>query len=160
MAHKSDSRVVALDSIAWKILEALQHNARLSFAELGRMAGLSTPAAAERVGGLCVGVRECRRDMAEIIPPPLRRVSVPRGQRNDAPKIQAGVVLISEADRPVKLDRLLDDLQRAIGRSGADRGTCRRAVRAVDASRRLDQERLRGGQGDVERCRAMLQGLE
>jgi len=40
---------VALDSIAWKILEALQQNARISFAELGRQVGLSTPAAAERV---------------------------------------------------------------------------------------------------------------
>jgi Lrp/AsnC family leucine-responsive transcriptional regulator len=49
MVHKTVSRGVELDSIAWKILEALQHNARLSFAELGRMAGLSTPAAAERV---------------------------------------------------------------------------------------------------------------
>jgi len=38
-----------LDAIAWKILEALQHNARISFAELGRKVGLSTPAAAERV---------------------------------------------------------------------------------------------------------------
>jgi Lrp/AsnC family transcriptional regulator, leucine-responsive regulatory protein len=49
MANKSVSSVVELDAIAWKILEALQHNARLSFAELGRMVGLSTPAVAERV---------------------------------------------------------------------------------------------------------------
>ena len=40
---------IELDAIAWKILEALQHNARLSFAELGRKVGLSTPAVAERV---------------------------------------------------------------------------------------------------------------
>lgn len=39
----------SLDRISWKILEALQENARLSFAELGRRVGLSTPAAAERV---------------------------------------------------------------------------------------------------------------
>lgn len=38
-----------LDAIDWKIVEALQDNARLSFAELGRQVGLSTPAAAERV---------------------------------------------------------------------------------------------------------------
>ena len=49
MAKKTVSPTVELDAIAWKILEGLQHNARLSFAELGRMAGLSTPAAAERV---------------------------------------------------------------------------------------------------------------
>jgi Lrp/AsnC family leucine-responsive transcriptional regulator len=49
MAHKTDPTVYELDAIAWKILESLQQNARLSFAELGRKAGLSTPAAAERV---------------------------------------------------------------------------------------------------------------
>lgn len=49
MAHKAAPNLVDLDAIAWKILEALQHNARLSFAELGRKVGLSTPAAAERV---------------------------------------------------------------------------------------------------------------
>jgi Lrp/AsnC family leucine-responsive transcriptional regulator len=49
MAHRTAPNVVELDAIAWKILEALQHNARLSFAELGRKVGLSTPAAAERV---------------------------------------------------------------------------------------------------------------
>ncbi len=49
MAHKSNPNAIELDTIAWKILENLQHNARLSFAELGRKVGLSTPAAAERV---------------------------------------------------------------------------------------------------------------
>jgi Lrp/AsnC family leucine-responsive transcriptional regulator len=49
MAHKTVPNVVELDSIAWKILEGLQHDARQSFAELGRKVGLSTPAVAERV---------------------------------------------------------------------------------------------------------------
>jgi Lrp/AsnC family leucine-responsive transcriptional regulator len=49
MTNKTVSPVLELDGISWKILEGLQHNARLSFAELGRMAGLSTPAVAERV---------------------------------------------------------------------------------------------------------------
>jgi Lrp/AsnC family leucine-responsive transcriptional regulator len=40
---------VELDAIAWRILEVLQQNARLSFAEIGRKIGLSTPAVAERV---------------------------------------------------------------------------------------------------------------
>jgi Lrp/AsnC family transcriptional regulator, leucine-responsive regulatory protein len=40
---------VQLDSIAWKIVEQLQRNARMPFAELGRKVGLSTPAVAERV---------------------------------------------------------------------------------------------------------------
>ena len=38
-----------LDRIAWKIIEELQHNARISWAELGRRVGLTTPAVAERV---------------------------------------------------------------------------------------------------------------
>ena len=49
MPHKTFPNVVELDAIAWKILEALQQNARISFAELGRIVGLSTPAVAERV---------------------------------------------------------------------------------------------------------------
>jgi Lrp/AsnC family leucine-responsive transcriptional regulator len=49
VTHRTLPNVVDLDPIAWKILEALQHDARLSFAELGRKAGLSAPAAAERV---------------------------------------------------------------------------------------------------------------
>ena len=38
-----------LDRIAWKIVEELQQNARISWAELGRRVGLTTPAVAERV---------------------------------------------------------------------------------------------------------------
>lgn len=38
-----------LDDIGWHILEELQRNARLSFAELGRRVGLSIPAVTERV---------------------------------------------------------------------------------------------------------------
>jgi Lrp/AsnC family leucine-responsive transcriptional regulator len=38
-----------LDGVDWKLLQALQENARLSFAELGRRIGLSPPAVAERV---------------------------------------------------------------------------------------------------------------
>src|SRR5438309_8097420 len=49
MAHKTGPHTVELDAISWKIVEALQHNARITFAELGRKVGLSTPAAAERV---------------------------------------------------------------------------------------------------------------
>lgn len=49
MSHKTRPNKIDLDAIAWKILEALQQNARVSFAELGRKIGLSTPAVAERV---------------------------------------------------------------------------------------------------------------
>lgn len=49
MSHKTDPTRIELDLIGWKIVESLQQNARLSFAELGRKVGLSTPAVAERV---------------------------------------------------------------------------------------------------------------
>ena len=38
-----------LDAIGWNILDRLQENARMSFSELGRRVGLSTPAITERV---------------------------------------------------------------------------------------------------------------
>lgn len=38
-----------LDTLGWKLLAELQADARVSFAELGRRVGLSTPAVAERV---------------------------------------------------------------------------------------------------------------
>jgi Lrp/AsnC family leucine-responsive transcriptional regulator len=38
-----------IDEVGWQIVQALQENARLSFAELGRRVGLSLPAVAERV---------------------------------------------------------------------------------------------------------------
>lgn len=38
-----------LDTKDWQLLEALQNDARLGYAELGRLVGLSAPAVAERV---------------------------------------------------------------------------------------------------------------
>src|SRR3546814_8377519 len=38
-----------IDEVGWRILEALQRNERMNFAELGRLVGLSAPAVAERV---------------------------------------------------------------------------------------------------------------
>ncbi|HEY9632980.1 MAG TPA: Lrp/AsnC family transcriptional regulator [Coleofasciculaceae cyanobacterium] len=51
-----------LDDTGWQLLQALQADARLSFAELGRMVGLSPPAVAERVrrmedAGIIMGYR-------------------------------------------------------------------------------------------------------
>ena len=42
MAHRTVPNAVELDALAWRILEALQHNARQSFAQIGRQVGLST----------------------------------------------------------------------------------------------------------------------
>lgn len=51
-----------LDDVGWQLLHALQEDARLSFAELGRRVGLSLPAVAERVrrmeeAGIITGYR-------------------------------------------------------------------------------------------------------
>lgn len=51
-----------IDEIDWKILKELQGNARISFAELGRRVGLTTPAVIERVrkledAGIITGYR-------------------------------------------------------------------------------------------------------
>jgi Lrp/AsnC family transcriptional regulator, leucine-responsive regulatory protein len=53
-SYRTESKLIKmpnvhLDPISWKILAELQADARLSFAEIGRRVGLSTPAAAERV---------------------------------------------------------------------------------------------------------------
>jgi len=59
----------ALDPIGWKILEELQEDGRMTFTELGRRVGLSTPAAAERVRQLeAAGViRGFAQDQGRII---------------------------------------------------------------------------------------------
>lgn len=44
-----EKRARLLDDIGWRILDELQRDGRLSYAEVGRRVGLSTPAAAERV---------------------------------------------------------------------------------------------------------------
>jgi Lrp/AsnC family leucine-responsive transcriptional regulator len=51
-----------IDEIDWKILKELQINARISFAELGRRVGLTTPAVIERIrkledAGIITGYR-------------------------------------------------------------------------------------------------------
>ena len=38
-----------IDAIGWKIIKEMQTNARITFAELGRRVGLTTPAVIERV---------------------------------------------------------------------------------------------------------------
>ncbi len=51
-----------IDEIDWKILKELQENARISYAELGRRIGLTTPAVIERIrkledAGIITGYR-------------------------------------------------------------------------------------------------------
>lgn len=51
-----------IDAIGWKIIKEMQINARITFAELGRRVGLTTPAVIERVrkledAGIITGYR-------------------------------------------------------------------------------------------------------
>lgn len=85
MTHKTSPNLVELDGIAWKILENLQQHARMSFAELGRHVGLSTPAAAERVrrleeAGVITGYH-ASVDMSKLGVPihVLMRLTIPGG---------------------------------------------------------------------------------
>lgn len=48
-AYENEIGDKLLDAVNWQILEALQQDARLSYAELGRRVGLSAPAVQERV---------------------------------------------------------------------------------------------------------------
>ena len=85
MSHKTSPNKVELDAIAWNILENLQNHARMSFAELGRKVGLSTPAVAERVhrleeAGVITGYH-ASVDMAKLGVPihVLMRLTIPGG---------------------------------------------------------------------------------
>lgn len=53
-----------MDGVGWQILAELQADARISYSELGRRVGLSSPAVAERVhrmeeAGIITGYRAC-----------------------------------------------------------------------------------------------------
>jgi Lrp/AsnC family leucine-responsive transcriptional regulator len=49
MTNRKSIPLLQMDQMDWRILSELQADARLSYSELGRRIGLSTPAAAERV---------------------------------------------------------------------------------------------------------------
>jgi Lrp/AsnC family transcriptional regulator, leucine-responsive regulatory protein len=75
-----------LDDIGWNILTELQQNARISFAELGRRVGLSTPAATERVrkmeeAGIILGYR-AQIDPSRVGLPILAFINVKVGGEN------------------------------------------------------------------------------
>ena len=85
MAHRTVPSTLEFDEVSWKILEALQQNARRSFAEIGRQIGLSTPAVAERVhrlegAGVITGYHVAL-DLAKIGVPirVLVRLTIPGG---------------------------------------------------------------------------------
>ena len=46
-----EDKAICLDTTDWKILEALQKNARSTFTEIGQSVGLTAPAVRERITG-------------------------------------------------------------------------------------------------------------
>jgi Lrp/AsnC family transcriptional regulator, leucine-responsive regulatory protein len=111
MTHKTSLHTLDLDAIAWKILENLQHNARLSFAELGRKVGLSTPAVAERVrrleeAGVITGYH-ANLDMAKVGVPihVLMRLTIPGGDL----QISRTVAAIKEFSEISRCHRITGD---------------------------------------------------
>lgn len=111
MSHKTFPGHVELDAIAWKILELLQHDARMSFAELGRKVGLSTPAAAERVrrleeAGIITGYH-AEVDLAKLGVPihVLMRLTIPGGDL----QISRTVAAIKEIPEISRCHRITGD---------------------------------------------------
>ena len=111
MSHKTSPHAFELDAIAWKIVEHLQHNARLSFAELGRKVGLSTPAVAERVrrleeAGVITGYHAAL-DMAKLGVPMhvLMRLTIPGGDL----QISRTVTAIRELPEIARCHRITGD---------------------------------------------------
>ena len=111
MTHKTSPGHVELDSIAWKILENLQDHARMSFAELGRKVGLSTPAVAERVrrleeAGVITGYHTTV-DLAKLGVPihVLMRLTIPGGDL----QIGRTVAAIKELPEIARCHRITGD---------------------------------------------------
>ena len=111
MTHKTSPSHVELDAIAWKILENLQQDARMSFAELGRKVGLSTPAAAERVrrleeAGIITGYHAAV-DMSRLGVPihVLMRLTIPGGDL----QIGRTVAAIKELPEIARCHRITGD---------------------------------------------------
>jgi Lrp/AsnC family leucine-responsive transcriptional regulator len=111
MPHKTSPHGFELDAIAWNILEHLQRNARLSFAELGRKVGLSTPAVAERVrrleeAGVITGYH-AEVDMAKLGVPMhvLMRLTIPGGDL----QISRTVTAIKELSEIARCHRITGD---------------------------------------------------
>lgn len=150
-----------LDETGWRILDALQADARLSFSALGRRVGLSGPAVAERVrrmedAGIITGYRA---DVAvgHVFPvTALIRVSAPEEEEN-CTRLAArsrGLPEVLEAYRVTGTDRLVlkvvassvEHLDRVI-RQLSEFGTA--TVSIVLSSRRQAVRRLRG-RGETE----------
>lgn len=101
-----------LDDTGWRILDALQADARLSFSALGRRVGLSGPAIAERVrrmedAGIITGYR-AEIAIATVFPvTALIRVSAPEENCSRLAACSRGLQEVVEAYRVTGSDRLV-----------------------------------------------------
>ena len=102
-----------LDDVGWRILAALQADARLSFSELGRRVGLSPPAAAERVrrledAGIITAYRaELDREKLGFAVSAIIRVSAPEQHFARLKALAAGLVEVREAHHVTGPDSLV-----------------------------------------------------
>lgn len=111
MPHRTAPNVFELDSIAWRLIESLQDNARQSFAELGRRVGLSTPAVAERIhrledAGVITGYH-ASLDMKKLGAPirVLVRLTIPGGDL----QVNRTVTAIKELPEIARCHRITGD---------------------------------------------------
>jgi len=102
-----------LDDTGWRLLAALQADARLSFSELGRRVGLSPPAAAERVrrledAGVITGYRALvDPEKAGYAISAIIRVSAPEHQFARLKALAAELVEVREAHHVTGSDSLV-----------------------------------------------------
>jgi len=102
-----------LDDTSWRVLAALQADARLSFSELGRRVGLSPPAAAERVrrledAGIITGYRvELDSERLGFPIAAIIRVSVPEHHFARLKALVAELAEVREAHHVTGADSLV-----------------------------------------------------
>jgi Lrp/AsnC family leucine-responsive transcriptional regulator len=102
-----------LDRIGWRVVAALQQNARITFNALGRLVGLSAPAVAERVkrleeAGIITGYR-AELGMDKLGRPVIALIRISAPEQNCVPlsKLVQDLPFVLESYRVTGADRLI-----------------------------------------------------
>jgi Lrp/AsnC family leucine-responsive transcriptional regulator len=110
MAGKNDK---LLDRIGWRIIAALQKDARMPFSALGRRVGLSAPAVADRVrrmedAGIIAGYR-VELGIAQLGAPLMALIRISAPEENCVPlgRLVEGLPHVLETHRVTGRDRLV-----------------------------------------------------